>query len=716
MISISLKRTAIVLALLTAIAGPAALLLVPRTLEAQSLVSGDIAGTITDSTGAAIPGAKVTARNTGTGQVKEVTTSGTGNYRISLLQPGAYTVTATADGFQSTQGSLNLSIGQIASLNLKLAVANNSTTVQVSGAEIPLLQPDTSDMSTTISQQEVQNLPNPGGDITYPVNVTQGVVMNTQGGFGNSEAFGLPATSNNFTLNGAEENDPFLNLNNSGPSNLLLGANDVDEINVVANAYGAQYGSLGGIQENILTRSGTNEFHGNVTYYWTNSDLNANQWFNDLTATPEAYANANQGGAAIGGPIIKNKMFFFANYETLRFVTSVPTQVVIPNAAYQSALIANLNATDQSAQAPFYNQLFALYNNAPGASAATPYNGTAYANSFEGNPKNNLTEQLVTARVDEKFGPKDSLFAHFKWDYGVQPAFVDPINSAFNAESAQPTWEGQLDETHIFSPNLVNEFNFSTMWYATPFVNTNPAAAAALIPYTLVFLDGSFSTLGGELNAFPQGRNLTQYQFNDDVSWTRGNQTFKFGVTYKRDDTTDLDPGINSQFPLASEFGPESSANPDPTTLPLDPGDLFGSGNLLNAEQVFPQHLSAPIAQYNFGVYAQDQWKITPNFQVTAGIRLEHNSNPVCQTNCFARFASGYKNVTADETTPYNSVIASGLHQTFNGLQSIAVDPRLGFTFTPANQPEYGRARRIWPIHRHLSRRRRRRPAQQSAI
>ena len=105
---------------------------------------------------------------------------------------------------------------------------------------------------------------------------------------------------------------------------------------------------------------------------------------------------------------------------------------------------------------------------------------------------------------------------------------------------------------------------------------------------------------------------MTQYQFNDDVSWTRGNQTFKFGVTFKRDDTTDADPGINSQFPLANEFGPANSANADPTTLPLDTGDNFGSGNLLNATQAFPQRLSGPIAQYNFGVYAQDQWKITP--------------------------------------------------------------------------------------------------------
>ena len=687
MTSIFLKRAAMVLAMLPVIAGPAAFILVPRTLEAQSLVSGDIAGTVTDSSGAAVPGAKVTARNTGTGQVKDVTSSGAGNYRISLLQPGKYTVTASADGFQTTQGNLDLSIGQIASQNFKLVVANSSTTVQVMGTEIPLLQTDTSDISTTISQQEVQNLPNPGGDITYPINVTQGVIMNTQGGLGNAEAFGLPATSNNFTLNGAEENDPFLNLNNSGPSNLLLGANDVDEINVVANAYGAQYGSLGGIQENILTRSGTNKFHGNATYYWTNNDLNANQWFNDLNGAPEAYANANQGGAAIGGPIFKDKTFFFVNYETLRFVTSTPTLVVIPNAAYESAVIANLNATGQSGQVPFYNKIFGLYNNAPGASAATPYNGTTYANAFEGNPREDLVEQLVTARLDEKLGPNDNFFAHFKWDYGVQPAFIDPINSAFNAESAQPTYEGQLVETHLFSQNLVNEFNFSTIWYATPFVNTSPTAAAALVPYSLIFLDGSFTTLGGELSAFPQGRGVTQYQFNDDVSWTRGNQTFKFGVAFRRDDTTDEDPGINSQFPQAGEFGPENSANADPTTLPLDSGDLFGAGILQNATQAFPLHPTAPIAQYNFGVYAQDQWKVTPRFQVTAGIRLEHNSNPVCQLNCFGRFASGYRNVVADGTTPYNSVISTGLHQTFNGLQAIAVDPRLGFTFTPSNHP-----------------------------
>ena len=277
MIPLIQRQSASVRLLLPLILGIAAAILLHCPLKAQTLTSGDIAGTVEDSSGAVIPGADVKAINTGTDAVNEVISGAAGDYRISLLQPGDYKLTVSAAGFQTTELSLTLSVGQIANHVFKLPVAQNAQTVEVVGADVPLLQTDTSEMSTTITQQQMENLPNPGGDITYPVNVTQGVVMNTQGGYGNSSAFGLPATSNNFTVNGAEDNDPFLNLNNSGPSNMLLGSNDVDEINVVANAYGAQYGSLGGIQENILTRSGTNQFHGNATYYWTNSDMNANQ-------------------------------------------------------------------------------------------------------------------------------------------------------------------------------------------------------------------------------------------------------------------------------------------------------------------------------------------------------------------------------------------------------------------------------------------------------
>ncbi len=689
------------LALFPAIVGAVVLLLSPAGLRAQSLTSGDIAGVVTDSTGAALPGVDVKATDLDTGAVKSVKTGAAGDYRISLLQPGHYSVTATAHGFEVSESNLTLNVSEVAPQNFKLMVGKLTQTVEVRGAAVPLLQPDTSELSTTMTAQQVKELPNPGGDITYPVNLSPGVIMNTQGEYGNSEAFGLPATSNNFTVNGAEDNDPFLNLNNSGPSNLLLGQNDVDQISVVSNAYGAQYGELGGIQENILTRSGTNQFHGNVVYYWTNSDINANQWFNDNTDTPLAYANANQGAGAIGGPIVKDKLFFFVNFETLRFVTSVPTQVVIPSPAYENAVISNLQNTGQTDQVQFYQNIFNTYNAAPGASAATPYNGTTYADSFEGNPRTHLTENMFTARVDWKEGPNDLLMAHMKYDHGVQPTYTDPIDSNFDADSNQPDWEGQLQETHTFSPNLVNQANFSTMYYSAIFVNTDPAAILALTPYALTWSDGSFNAFGGaESYAFPQGRNVTQYQINDDVSWTKGKHTIKFGFFFKRDDTTDEDPQELSQVPLASEYGPASvtpsaatTTPPEPAgenqiTTPLSPDDDFGNGVMYFAEQSFPQKPSAPIAQYNLSFYAQDEWRVSPNFEVTAGLRVEHNSNPVCQTNCFGRFASAYNNVTAGLNTPYNSVIDSGLHQTFNGLQGLAFDPRIGFTLSPPDHPQ----------------------------
>jgi hypothetical protein len=650
--------------------------------SAQTVISGDIAGTITDPTGAALPGAKVVVKSVQTGAVQTFTTGAAGDFRVPLLKPGTYTVTVHASGFQPTQTTATVAVGQITNVNLKLPVASGTQTVQVEASTVPLLQTQNSDLSTTLTEEQVQNMPNPGGDITYPVNITQGVVMNTQGGYGNSSAFGLPATSNNFTINGAEDNDPFLNLNNSGPSNMLLGSNDVGEVSVVANAYSAQYGSLGGVQENITTRSGTNHFHGNVNYFWTNSDLNANDWFNNHTNTPEAYSNANQWAAAVGGPIIKNRAFFFVNYEGLKFVTSPTDFVLIPSASYEASVLNNLQ-TQNPAEVPFYQKMFSLYNNAPGASRATAYN--SYSNSFEATPRNNLSENLVTARFDANLGAKDNMFIHFKWDHGVQPTYVDPISSAFNAESDQPDYEGQLEETHAFSANLVNQFLMAGSWYSALFTNTNPALAKSTFPYALSFNNGSFYNLGGEDYDWPEGRNVTQYQINDDVSWTHNKNTLKFGFTFKRNDVTDADLGIY-QTAIGEENGPAAYGPLAPDTSSQangNTGDSFAQGVMDAGLQNFASAASEPIALYNLGFYVQDQWKVASNFQVTGGIRVEHNSNPVCQTNCFARFTDSYNNITANDNTPYNSIIATGLHQAFQHLQAVTIDPRVGFTWSP---------------------------------
>ncbi|HUY82157.1 MAG TPA: carboxypeptidase regulatory-like domain-containing protein [Acidobacteriaceae bacterium] len=682
-------------------------LVLPGNLKAQSTISGAIAGTVTDASGAAIPGATVKITNTDTGATQTLKTGGAGDYRAALLKPGNYLVVISAQGFQTTQRQTAAALGQTATVSMQLGVAKGIQTVEVEGQTVPLLQPENSDLATTITMNQVQSLPNPGGDITYYINMTQGVVMNTQGGYGNSSAFGLPATSNNFTVNGAQDNDPFLNLNNSGPSNLLLGSNDIDEVNIVANAYSAQYGGLGGVQENILTRSGSNKFHGNATYWWTNSAMNANSWFNDYSSAPEAFSNANQWGAAVGGPIVKDKSFFFVNYEGLRFVTAPTDFVVVPSQAYETAVLNNLQAEGSpfSDQIPFYQHMFDLYNNAPGASRAQPYGydqyandgtGMVYSNFFVTSPKNHLAEVLVTARYDQKLGPNDSMFVHFKRDHGVQPTYVDPINSAFNNNSDQPDYEGQLEETHTFSPNFVNQFLLAGAWYSAYFVDANPQLAKQTFPYTLDMASGSFSLLGGITYVFPQGRDVTQYQIDDDLSYTHGKHNLSAGFIFKRNDVTDADLGVLTT-PLAVNLGPATFgvfSDPCPTNdngNPIGPTcgayDMFGQGLNYLGIQNFPQRLSEPIALYSLGFYGQDQWKLAPNFQVTAGVRVEHNSNPICVTNCFARLNGNYNQVNAGLDVPYNKMILSGLHTAFNSLQKVTIEPRLGFTFSPPNHP-----------------------------
>ncbi len=250
-------------------------------LYAQSNISGDISGVITDPTGKAVVGAQVTVKSQATDATKVTTTGPTGAYRVSLLSPGTYTVTATAPGFETTSSTVAVSAGIVNDQDLQLSVGSGATTVEVTGTEVPLLHTEDANITTTFDMQQVKNLPNPGNDLTFIAQTSPGAVMNTQGGYGNFAIFGLPATSNTFTVNGGYKNDPFLNLNNSGATNLLLGNNDVGSVTVISNAYGAQYGGLGGSQVNEISRSGTNRFHGDATWWWNGSYLNANDYFNN---------------------------------------------------------------------------------------------------------------------------------------------------------------------------------------------------------------------------------------------------------------------------------------------------------------------------------------------------------------------------------------------------------------------------------------------------
>jgi hypothetical protein len=635
----------------------------------QTNISGDVSGTVTDRTGAAIPNATITITSSDTGDVKTATSNGSGNFHVPFLKPGKYKITGTSAGFTTTSSQVDVTAGTTASIDMKLTVGAGSTTVEVTSEE-SLMHTESAQLSTTFNLAEIQALPNPGNDLTFVAQTTPGAVMNTQGGYGNFSVFGLPATSNTFTVNGGYENDPYLNVNNSGATNLLLGNNDISQVSVTTNAYDVSFGGLGGAQVNQISRSGANGFHGNANYWWNGRVMNANNWFNNFNGTPRPFDNVNQWATAIGGPIVKDKTFFFVNYEGLRVILPTRATIYVPSPAYQKTTLASIPA----AEVPLYTSMFKTWQATPGYASATVDPSDANALDINGIASNFTHEYLITGRVDQTIGKNDLLYAHFKIDKGVQATFTSLINPLFNTLSAQPQYEGQLNETHTFTPALTNQFLFTASYYRAIFSNSNQAAANAIAPFALVFLTGQLSQnpvagfMGGENYAFPQGRNVTGYQFQDDLSWSKGKHTIKGGWSMRRDDVTDYSPSVRAVTPEA--YTTEAA---------------FQIGNATRYRQNFPVRKTQPVALYTMGAYIQDQWKMQPNFVLTIGMRFEHNSNPVCRTSCFADMGTNFLSLAASTSTstPYNQQIQSGLYQAFHSFQAVGYEPRIGFAWQP---------------------------------
>ena len=661
----------------------AAVLMAPQ-LPAQTQTTGDIAGIVTDQSGAIVPQAKVTLKDTAKGSTQDTQTNKDGQYRFFLLPPGSYTVSVSVPSFQPVSRAVDVNIGQVIALDIQLQVATSTTTITVTEA-VPLLQTENGNEASTISQQQISEVPNPGNDLTAIAQLAPGSVMNTSSGLGNFASFGISATANLFTLDGMDDNDPFLNLNNSGATNLALGTNEIQEATVVTNGYTAEYGSLAGANINYVTKSGSNQFHGNAIYYWNGRALNANDWFNVAGGAPRPFSNSNQWAGSIGGPIKKDKAFFFFNTEGLRVFlpTSFPTTFV-PSQEFEAATIANLTNLGLTKSIPFYNQMFTLYNAAAAGKTLTaipcPANGDGsnpfpVANctqSFQGTASNLTHEAQYMGRVDYNFGANDRAFVRVAYDHGFQASITDPISPLFNVGSDQPQWSAQFNETHTFGATTSNQFIASLLWYSALFGNLNQAATLAAFPTTIGFNDGSLTNLGGICcgglgnSNFPQGRNVTQYQFSDDVSHTIGNHTLGFGVKFRRNDVSDHDFAVGATGLIG-----EGSLL-----------DYFNGGGTDSLGITFPNAPVQPIALYTLGFYGQDQWRIKSNFSLTLSLRLEHQSNPVCQTNCFAIFGPF---IGADHSAdvPYNQVIQTGRHQMLQGLDSILWQPRIGFAWQP---------------------------------
>jgi len=272
-------------------------------LPAQTTTSGALTGVVTDASKAVVPAANVEIRDAAKGTVQTAKTDREGVYRFFFLPPGRYALTVFHDGFQKDSRTVEVLLGPPVSVNVTLEIMKGNTTVKVSG-EAPLLNTENGDISTTMNQQQISELPNPGNDITYIAQTAPGAIMKTEGAFGNFSILGMPSTSNLFTLNGMYDTDSNLNL--SGAMNMTLGQNQIQEATVVSNGYSGQFGGAAGTNINYITKSGGNSFHGNAVYYWNGRVLNANDWFNNALGTPRPFTNANQWAGSVGGPIKKD--------------------------------------------------------------------------------------------------------------------------------------------------------------------------------------------------------------------------------------------------------------------------------------------------------------------------------------------------------------------------------------------------------------------------
>ena len=646
------------------------------TLFAQSIVSGDVNGTVTDPSGAVVPGATVTLKNMDTNTTQTTTTNGTGAYRFPFLKPGTYQVSVNQSGFQQVASTVQVSVGQATTANVRLAVGQSSQTVEVT-AQTPLVQTDNGNTQATFNTAQIDSMPNPGGDITYVAESAPGIAVNTSsgGGYGNFTANGLPATANLFTVNGNDEMDPYLNLNNSGASNLLLGSNELAQATVTTNGYTGEYGRNAGAQVNYATKSGTNNFHGNAIYNWSGAALNARDWFNN---GPAPNTHDHQWAASIGGPIVKDKTFFFVDTEGIKYTLPTSQAVYLPSPSFQAATLANLAATGMSSSVPFYQNMFNLWNSAPGAQNAVPEPSSCSAamatlapaltdcvHTFRSTATNSAHEWILIGRLDQQFTAADKAFFRFKTDHGLQPTYTDPINSVFNAQSNQPSYEGQANWSHVFGNSSVNQFIASGSYYSAVFTPPNIQAAQTAFPYGMISND--FTGLGGENYIFPQGRNVTQYQLVDDFSTTHGNHTLKFGINFRRNDITDTGFQERFLFPLTEERKMES----------------FFAGKWDVYQQRFPTRLEQPYGLYSFGFYGQDEWKVNSKLTLTLAVRGDRNSNPSCGTNCYAEPLTAFSQLNHDSSIPYNQVIANNQGNAFPAMEAVAWQPRIGFAFAP---------------------------------
>jgi hypothetical protein len=606
------------------------LFLLASCLSAQ--VSANLNGTVTDPTGASVSGATVSAKNVDTGLLRSATTASDGHFEFSSLPLGQYEIRASKAGFtDEIRTGVNLAVAQSATVNLSLQVGAASAELTVKG-DAPLVGVTSAAVSGLVGETQVKNLPLNGRSYDELMMLDPSVVNFTAaktGGIGvsnstvgnNFAVAGNRPQQNLYLLNGVEftgaaEN----NMQPGGTSQQLLGVDAIREFNLLTDSYPAEYGKHPGAQVLIVTQSGTNQVHGSLYEYLRNNAMDARNFF-DGASTPGF--ERNQFGAALGAPIQKNKTFFFTNYEGFRQHLHQTGVDLVPDANARAGYLPCKLVTPTPSACPASGVVFVgvspLINAWPTPSAGAPDFG-GISEAFN-NPLQTIRDDFGTFRLDHIFNPKDTLSAIYTIDDSAD--FTPTSTNSYSADAETLREQvASIDETHVFSPNVLNtaRIGYSRAGYFFTGEPTPGSPAASLtgllsgLPVGALVVGGSAASnptaqlsLAGSNNGsnLHVARNL--YTYEDRVSFTKGRHEISVGAWFQRLQSNEelaLSQYGQATFTSLQTFlqGTIATLLYDPTPTPLGWRSWYGA------------------------LYAEDAIRLTPHLVVTLGFRDEFTS------------------------------------------------------------------------------------------
>ena len=600
----------------------------PATAQSQA-AGGAIEGTVTDQSGGVLPGVTVSVRNTATGVTRETTTDGTGLYRAPLLPVGSYEVTASLAGFSTTKRpNLTLSIGQTLTADIAMSVSGAQEEVTVT-ADGPIIEPARTHQATTVGAVAVSNLPVNGRNFIDFALTTPGVTRDTRSG--DISFAGQRGVLNSLVIDGADNNNTFfgqsLGRTGSGRAPYQFSQDAVAEFQVNRNAYSAEYGRAGGAVINVVTKSGTNNFHGSAFEFFRDKSLNANTWGNKIRTpiTPRQPFRIHQFGGSLGGPIQKDKAFFFFSYDGQRRElpnTLTPLTVTLPPAV--------LNSSDPNVQA-----------------------GLGIINAAFHDYTLTRDQDVFLGKIDYQFDPKHRLSVRYN-----HQNFTGGNNESTGATSAEEHTGNSLVRTRslnavltsVFSSTFYNELR--AQWGR----DQEPGEANTNNPEVTAREAGTTALVFGRNFFSPRETTIKRFQIADAVTWIRGTHSLKTGFDLNFDSIFNFFPG---------NFGGRYLFN---SVASLGRGVPNGSGE--NYQQAFAgSGTTGPETHPDlkeYAVFLQDEWKASRRLTLSFGVR--YDLQDIAQP---------------DVRNPDPQLAAAGIDTSFIHVDKNNFAPRLGVSFTP---------------------------------